>query len=118
MSTTESSSSRYATLEDWTSRDLVAGIVEGQFAAIGAVQAAGEALADAIDRAAERLERGGRLIYMGAGTSGRIAGQDAAELPPTFNWPYERAINLMAGGNAAVFRAAEGAAGRGRGRRR
>ncbi len=109
MSTTESASSRYATLEDWTSRDLVAGIVEGQFAAIGAVQAAGEALADAIDRAAERLERGGRLIYMGAGTSGRIAGQDAAELPPTFNWPYERAINLMAGGNAAVFRAAEGA---------
>lgn len=109
MSTTESASSRYATLEDWSSSDLVAGIVEGQFAAIAAVQAASAAIAEAIDRGAERLERGGRLIYLGAGTSGRITGQDAAELPPTFNWPYERAINLMAGGNEAVFRAVEGA---------
>lgn len=109
MSSTESASARYATLENWSSQDLVAGIVEGQFAAIAAVQAASAPLAEAIDRAAERLERGGRFIYLGAGTSGRIAGQDAAELPPTFNWPYERAINLMAGGRDAVFRAVEGA---------
>ena len=107
--TTESASPRFATLEDWSSTDLVAGIVEGQFAAIGAVQAATASLAEAIDRGAERLARGGRLIYMGAGTSGRIATQDAAELPPTFNWPYERAITLMAGGRDAVFQAAEGA---------
>jgi N-acetylmuramic acid 6-phosphate etherase len=107
--TTESASLRFSNLEDWSSTDLVAGIVEGQFAAIGAVQAANAALAAAIDRGAERLGRSGRLIYMGAGTSGRIATQDAAELPPTFNWPYERAITLMAGGRDAVFRAAEGA---------
>ena len=109
MSTTESVSPRYATLEDWSSNDLVAGILEGQYAAIAAVQAAGDQIAEAIDRAAERLARGGRLIYLGAGTSGRIATQDAAELPPTFNWPYERAITLMAGGKEAVFQAAEGA---------
>ena len=109
MSTTESASPRYATLEDWSSNDLVAGILEGQYAAIAAVQAAGTQIAEAIDRSAERLARGGRLIYLGAGTSGRIATQDAAELPPTFNWPYERAITLMAGGRDAVFRAAEGA---------
>jgi N-acetylmuramic acid 6-phosphate etherase len=109
MSTTESASSRYASLEDWSSSDLVAGILEGQYAAIAAVQAATGAIAEAIDRGAERLARGGRLIYLGAGTSGRIATQDAAELPPTFNWPYERAITLMAGGKDAVFRAAEGA---------
>lgn len=109
MSSTESASARYATLENWSSQDLVAGIIEGQFAAIAAVQTASAPLAEAIDRAAERLERGGRFIYLGAGTSGRIAGQDAAELPPTFNWPYERAINLMAGGRDAVFRAVEGA---------
>ena len=60
-------------------------------------------------QAAERLARGGRLIYAGAGTSGRIAAQDAAELPPTFNWPYERAVPLMAGGESALLRAAEGA---------
>jgi N-acetylmuramic acid 6-phosphate etherase len=109
MSTTESASSRYAGLEDWSSSDLVAGILEGQYAAIAAVQAANAPIAEAIDRGAERLARGGRLIYLGAGTSGRIATQDAAELPPTFSWPYERAITLMAGGKDAVFHAAEGA---------
>ena len=109
MSTTESASPRYATLEDWSSTDLVAGILEGQYAAIAAVQAASASIAEAIDRGAERLARGGRLIYLGAGTSGRIATQDAAELPPTFNWPYERAITLMAGGKEAVFHAVEGA---------
>ena len=109
MSTTESASPRYATLEDWSSTDLVAGILEGQYAAIAAVQAASAPIGEAIDRGAERLARGGRLIYLGAGTSGRIATQDAAELPPTFNWPYERAITLMAGGQEAVFHAVEGA---------
>jgi N-acetylmuramic acid 6-phosphate etherase len=109
MMTTEAASPRYATLEDWSSSDLVAGILEGQYAAIAAVQAASASIAEAIDRGAERLARGGRLIYLGAGTSGRIATQDAAELPPTFNWPYERAITLMAGGKDAVFQAAEGA---------
>lgn len=107
--TTESASSRFATLEDWSSTDLVSGILEGQFAAIAAVQAAAPALVEAIDRGAERLARGGRLIYLGAGTSGRIATQDASELPPTFSWPYERAIALMAGGPGAVFHAVEGA---------
>jgi len=107
--TTESASSRFATLEDWSTADLVSGIVEGQFSAIAAVQMATPALVEAIDRGAERLARGGRLIYLGAGTSGRLATQDAAELPPTFNWPYERAIALMAGGQGAIFRAVEGA---------
>ena len=79
--TTESASSRFATLEDWSSTDLVTGILEGQFSAISAVQAATPALVEAIDRGAERLARGGRLIYLGAGTSGRIATQDGAELP-------------------------------------
>lgn len=73
------------------------------------MQAASAPLAAAIDQSAERLARGGRLIYLGTGTSGRISGQDAAELPPTFHWPYERAINLMAGGQDAIIRAVEGA---------
>lgn len=109
MTTTESASARFAGIDDWTSAELVAGILEGQFAAIGAVQAASEPIARAIDAAAERLAAGGRLIYLGAGTSGRIATQDAAELPPTYNWPYERAITLMAGGETALNKAAEGA---------
>jgi N-acetylmuramic acid 6-phosphate etherase len=109
MATTESASPRFAGIEDWPSADIVEGIIEGQFGAIAAVHSARAALARAIDEAAVRLARGGRLIYAGAGTSGRIAAQDAAELPPTFSWPYERAIPVMAGGEEALIRAAEGA---------
>ncbi|WP_274426027.1 N-acetylmuramic acid 6-phosphate etherase [Chelativorans sp. YIM 93263] len=109
MIQTETAAARYANIEDWTSLDLVEGIVEGQFAAISAVHAARVTIAEAIARAAERLSKGGRFVYLGAGTSGRIATQDAAELPPTFNWPYERAISLMAGGDAAFIKAIEGA---------
>jgi N-acetylmuramic acid 6-phosphate etherase len=109
MTTTETASPRFAAIEDWSASDLVEGIVEGQFTAIAAVRAAAPALTEAIERSAERLDRGGRLIYVGAGTSGRIATQDAAELPPTFNWPYERAVPVMAGGESALTHAAEGA---------
>jgi len=109
MASTESFSQRFASIEDWQTQDLVDGIIEGQFAAMAAVHGARDALTRAIDAISERLAGGGRLIYAGAGTSGRIAAQDAAELPPTFNWPYERAISLMAGGEGALLRAAEGA---------
>ena len=109
MATTETASPRFASIEDWTSEELVEGIVEGQFAAIAAVRAAREPIARAIDEAAARLAGGGRLVYAGAGTSGRIAAQDAAELPRTFSWPYERAVPVMAGGDDALLHAAEGA---------
>lgn len=109
MATTETASSRYANIEDWSTGDLVDGLIESQFTAIGAVQAAEVQIAQAIDAMAERLGVGGRIIYMGAGTSGRIGAQDGAELPPTFNWPYERAITLMAGGPGALLRAVENA---------
>ena len=56
-----------------------------------------------------RLARGGRLVYAGAGTSGRIGVQDGAELPPTFDWPPERLVLLIAGGEAALTRAIENA---------
>lgn len=118
MATTETASLRFAGIEDWSGEDLVDGIVEGQFAAIAAVHAARTQIAAAIEAAAARLSEGGRLIYAGAGTSGRIAAQDAAELPPTFNWPYERAISLMAGGPDALLHAAEGAEDEGEAARR
>ena len=109
MATTESASARYADIDTWSSGELVEGILEGQFAAIAAVQAARDQIARVIDAMTEKLSAGGRMIYMGAGTSGRIAAQDGAELPPTFNWPYERAITLMAGGREALVRAVENA---------
>ncbi len=56
-----------------------------------------------------RLRDGGRLIYAGAGTSGRLAVQDGAELMPTFSWPPERLLLLIAGGSEALMQAVEGA---------
>lgn len=82
---------------------------EGQLAAVAALQPALSALAAAASAAADRLREGGRLAYAGAGTSGRIGVQDGAELGPTFDWPPERLLFLMAGGEAALIRAAEGA---------
>jgi N-acetylmuramic acid 6-phosphate etherase len=114
MASTESASRRYTNIEDWSTEDLVHGIIDGQLSAVAAVQAASGPIIGAIDAATERLRDGGRLIYVGAGTSGRIATQDAAELPPTFNWPYERAIPVMAGGVGALVHAAEGAEDDGR----
>ena len=106
---TETVSPRYASVETWDSRELVSGMIEGQFTAIAAVHAAAGQIALAIDHGAERLSRGGRLICLGAGTSGRLAALDAAELLPTFGWPAERAIALMAGGRGALEQSAESA---------
>jgi len=109
MKTTENAAGRYADIDNWSTRELVDGMVESQFTAIAAVSGARADLAKAIDAIAERLGRTGRLIYLGAGTSGRIGAQDGAELPPTFNWPYERAVTLMAGGPGALVKAVENA---------
>jgi N-acetylmuramic acid 6-phosphate etherase len=74
-----------------------------------AVAAAAEPIAQAIEQVADRLARGGRLIYAGAGTSGRIALLDAAELPPTFGVDPGLVRVLLAGGERAFTQAVEGA---------
>jgi N-acetylmuramic acid 6-phosphate etherase len=77
--------------------------------AVAAVKAASVAIARTIDRAAEAFRSGGRLIYAGAGTSGRLGVLDAAECPPTFNSPPSMVVGLIAGGREALVRAIEGA---------
>src|SRR5262245_11454015 len=67
-----------------------------------------EAIAQAIDIIADRLRAGGRLVYAGAGTSGRLGVLDATECPPTFNSPPEQVVGLIAGGFQALARAVEG----------
>jgi N-acetylmuramic acid 6-phosphate etherase len=62
-----------------------------------------------VDAAALRMRAGGRLLYVGAGTSGRLGVLDSVELQPTFSWPRERALALLAGGQGAMFQAVEGA---------
>lgn len=68
-----------------------------------------EALARTIDRVAAAFQRGGRLIYVGAGTSGRLGVLDAAECPPTFGVPREMVVGTIAGGYAALVQSQEGA---------
>jgi N-acetylmuramic acid 6-phosphate etherase len=80
---------------------------DGQVAAAVATQA--EAVARAVEDIADRLRAGGRLIYVGAGTSGRLGVLDATECPPTFNSPPGQVVGLIAGGPAALTRAVEGA---------
>jgi N-acetylmuramic acid 6-phosphate etherase len=106
---TESVDARHPNLDQLETPDLVAAFVEDQRNAVEAVLRAGSAISSAVDLAVPRLTRGGRLIYAGAGTSGRLAFLDAAELTPTFSWPASRALVCMAGGQRAVFQAAEGA---------
>ncbi len=66
------------------------------------------AIADAVDRIAARLSRGGRLIYVGAGTSGRLGVLDAVECPPTFGVSPSLVTGILAGGTDAIFHAVEG----------
>ncbi|MFF9636466.1 N-acetylmuramic acid 6-phosphate etherase [Streptomyces bacillaris] len=66
-------------------------------------------IAAAIDAAAERMARGGRLIYAGAGTAGRLGVLDASECPPTFNTDPSEVVGLIAGGPSAMVKAVEGA---------
>lgn len=88
---------------------MLAAMYEGQVAAAAAVQPALPAIARAVEDAAAVLKHDGRIVYVGAGTSGRIGVQDGTELCPTFQWPEERLLFLMAGGMAALTRSAEGA---------
>lgn len=106
---TEGASPRYTELETWPAETALQSMWEGQLAAIAAIGPALPALAAAAQAAAERLRGGGRLAYAGAGTSGRIGVQDGAELAPTFDWPLDRLVFLMAGGEQALIRASEGA---------
>lgn len=89
--------------------NLVQTLVEAQAAAQQAALAAVPALTAAVDAIAARLEKGGRLFYAGAGTSGRLAILDASECPPTFNTPADMVVALIAGGAEAVQNAVEGA---------
>lgn len=106
---TETADARHPALDRYDTPELVAAFVDDQQHAVAAVQAAVPAIARAVDAAVARIAAGGRLIYVGAGTSGRLGVLDSVELNPTFSWPPERARALMAGGDAAMYAAVEGA---------
>ncbi|MCG2585162.1 N-acetylmuramic acid 6-phosphate etherase [Massilia sp. TS11] len=109
MLNTETPHSAHAELDRYPTRELVHALVDDQYAAVHAVRAAADALAAAVEAAVPRIDAGGRLIYVGAGTSGRLGLLDSVELYPTFSWPQGRALALLAGGERALFVAVEGA---------
>lgn len=113
MPSTETPDPRFADIDSWPTRDAVAAMVEGQVAAVRSLESQVAVIAAASEAAADRLKLGGRLVYAGAGTSGRVAVQDGVELGPTFNWPKDRLVYLMAGGDKALIESVEGAEDKG-----
>jgi len=109
MLNTETPHALHANLDEYATKDLVAAFVDDQHNAVLAVQRANAAIAAAVDAAVPRIQAGGRLVYAGAGTSGRLGLLDSVELHPTFSWPPERAVSLLAGGEEALYKAVEGA---------
>ncbi|MDE3246331.1 MAG: N-acetylmuramic acid 6-phosphate etherase [Acidobacteriota bacterium] len=96
-------------LDEYGAAELVDALIADQAAAAVAVRAASAQITRAVEAAVPRLEAGGRIIYVGAGTSGRLGLLDSVELHPTFSWPRGRAVALLAGGPTAVHGAIEGA---------
>jgi N-acetylmuramic acid 6-phosphate etherase len=109
MLKTETPAARHTELDQYPTAELVNALVDDQLAAVEAVRAAASCIAAAVSAALPRIEAGGRIVYVGAGTSGRLGVLDSVELYPTFSWPKERAIALLAGGHGAMFVAVEGA---------
>ena len=106
---TETVSEAFRGIDTWPGSRILEAMLDGKLAAVEAVRPALPALDTAAEQAVLRLKRGGRLVYAGAGTSGRIALQDGVELTPTFGWPADRLVYLMAGGVRAVTESVEGA---------
>ena len=96
-------------LSDMTTADMVALMQRENHNAVRAIDTELCAIAQAIDAISERMQRGGRLFYIGCGTSGRLGVLDASECPPTFGVSPELVVGLIAGGDGALRRAVEGA---------
>jgi N-acetylmuramic acid 6-phosphate etherase len=109
MLKTEQPTATHPRLDEYATEELVATLVRDQGQAFAAVQRATSAISAAVTAAVPRIRAGGRIVYVGSGTSGRLGLLDCVELRPTFSWPRDRAIALLAGGPEAVYRAIEGA---------
>ncbi len=106
---TEQRNPRSENLEKMSGRELVQVFVEEEKFVQAALRAAAAELTRAVEIVAESLRNGGRLFYVGAGSSGRIGVLDASEIPPTFGAPRELVQGVIAGGVTALSRSAEGA---------
>ncbi|MDO4558075.1 MAG: N-acetylmuramic acid 6-phosphate etherase [Planctomycetia bacterium] len=101
--------SHYDHLESMSVREILEGISAEDHGVPTAVALCIPAIERLVEATVERMRRGGRLFYIGAGTSGRLGILDASEIPPTYGMEYDRVIGLIAGGDGAIRRAIEGA---------
>jgi N-acetylmuramic acid 6-phosphate etherase len=106
LRTTEATS-RHENLETWSTRDLLQGINQEDQTVPLAVEKALPALELLVEALLPGMQAGGRLFYLGAGTSGRLGIVDASECPPTFGIPHGVVVGLIAGGDAAIRKAVE-----------
>src|SRR5258708_254862 len=107
--TTEQRNPRTRGLDAKSTPDILRAIHREDATVAHAVARAIPEIAKAVDAIAQALHRGGRLFYVGAGTSGRLAALDAAEIPPTFGTPARMVQPVIAGGRRALTHAVEGA---------
>lgn len=107
--TTETRNDKTMNLDQMTPAELAAVMNEEDGNVVKAVKEVIPEIATAIEWATESLNRGGRIIYMGAGTSGRLGVLDAVECPPTFGVSPDLVVGLIAGGEGAFVKAVEGA---------
>jgi N-acetylmuramic acid 6-phosphate etherase len=107
--TTEAVDPEFHELDLMTTPELVGAMIDHNRQVTEALVTAVGSLSRAVDVAAERMQRGGRLVYVGAGTPGRLGILDASEIPPTFGEPAERVVGVIAGGETAIRSAVENA---------
>ena len=105
--TTEQRNSRTAEIDTLSTLDMLRVINEEDARVAPAVAEQLPYIARAVDGIVDRMQAGGRLVYIGAGTSGRLGVLDASECPPTFNTPPELVVGLIAGGDHALRHAVE-----------
>lgn len=109
MSETEMRNPKTVHIDRADSAEILRLIQDENYNAVRAIEAAMGAIREACDRITERMKRGGRLIYMGAGTSGRLGVLDASECPPTYGVSPELVSGIIAGGYARLVSAGENA---------
>jgi N-acetylmuramic acid 6-phosphate etherase len=107
MIKTTEADSKYRHLEKMDTHTLLTSINREDQTVALAVEAVIPSIEAVVDKIYEQLDKGGRLFYIGAGTSGRLGILDASECPPTFGVPHEMVIGLIAGGDSAIRKAVE-----------
>jgi N-acetylmuramic acid 6-phosphate etherase len=107
--TTEAANPEWAEIDTWPTGRLVSGMIDADRGLYDAVASCADAITRAVDGIVERMSRGGRLIYIGAGTAGRLGVLDASEIPPTYGTDPSLVVGVIAGGSRAVTQAVENA---------